>query len=202
MRKIYLTTLALAALFACLAAFVPTLEAADEEQKTTEVKANALRLQVPESWKQVRSNSQMRAAQFDVPAKDEQGEGAELVVFYFGGGATGGTEANIERWIGQFQEKGREVKLSRGEFKQGEYIVADISGTWKKPDGPPFARKTIDKPNSRVINVIAIVTDGGEKDHYFLKLSGPDKLVKSQAKALREALGAKPDSEKPLKPQD
>ena len=202
MPKTYLPTFALTALLACLATLVPAVQAADEEQKTTEVKANALRLQVPEAWKQERSDSRMRAAQFTIPAKDEKGEAAELVVFYFGGGATGGTEANIERWIGQFQEKGREVSLSRGEFKQGEYIVADISGTWKKPDGPPFARKTIDKPNSRVINVIAIVTDGGEKDHYFLKLAGPDKLVKSQAEALRKALGATPDSEKPFKAEE
>lgn len=190
-----------------LAVTTITLRAADDAEKTTEVKANALRLQVPESWKKTRSTSSMRAAQFEIPAPAgddaaKDAEGAELVVFYFGGGATGGMQANIGRWIGQFVEEGREVTLRRGEFKQGDYIVADISGTWKKPDGPPFARKTINKPNSRVINVIAIVTDGGEKDHYFLKLSGPDKVVKHQAEALRKALGAKPDSEKPFKLED
>jgi gluconolactonase len=179
-----------------------TLAVAEEAQKTEEVKANALRLEVPASWKKTPSRSRMRAAQFKVPPKDGEGEAAELVVFYFGGGNTGGAKANVERWIGQFQPEGRKVTLSSGEFKQGDYIVADISGTWKKPDGPPFARKTIDTPNSRVINVIAVVTEDGKRDHYFLKLSGPDKLVRSQADALRAALNVKKDSEKPVKVED
>ena len=186
-----------------LLSFLATVSpAAEDAAQTVEVKANALRLEVPKSWKQTKSRSRMRAAQFQIPASDGKGEAAELVVFYFGGGATGGTKANIARWIGQFQEKGREVVLRSGKFKQGQYIVADVTGTWKKPDGPPFARKTIDKPGSRVTNLIAIVTDGGKKDHYFLKLSGPDELVKSQAAALRAALGAKADSEKTIKLED
>lgn len=76
--------------------------------------------------------------------------------------------------------------------------LADVSCTWKKPDGPPFTRKTIDKPGSRVIGVVLVVEKEGMKDYYFLKLSGPDELVKSQAGALRKALGADEKLEKPF----
>jgi gluconolactonase len=139
----------------------------------------------------------MRLAQFEIPAEEPGSEPAELVIYYFGG-ATGGVKANIERWIGQFHEAGRKVQLRQGKSKLGEYFLADITGTWKKPIGPPFAQRTVDQPNSRVIGVVLIAQTDSGKDYYFLKLSGPDAVVKGQAQALREALAAQPDSEKPF----
>ncbi|MCO6453774.1 MAG: hypothetical protein J5I93_00525 [Pirellulaceae bacterium] len=174
----------------------------DEAGEVTTLTAKALRLQVPKSWKAVKSPSEFRAAQAQIPPAAEGGEGAELVVFYFGGGATGGIQANVNRWLGQFQEAGRTVAMRRGKGAQGEYIWVDVAGTWKKPDGPPFAQKTIDKPDSRVINVIAMVDQDGQKEYYFLKLSGPAKLVQDQAAALRRALGGSADAEKPFKLED
>jgi hypothetical protein len=67
---------------------------------------------------------------------------------------------------------------------------------------PPFAQKTIDKPGSRVIGVVLVVEKEDTKDYYFLKLSGPDGLVKSQAPALRTAFGADAKAEKPFKLED
>jgi hypothetical protein len=167
------------------------------EDELTTVTAKAVKLQVPKSWKAVKSSSEFRAAQFTIPPAEEGGEEAELVVFHFGG-PTGGIKANVNRWVGQFQSEGRAMRMVRGKSGQGEYILADISGTWKKPDGPPFAQKTVNKPNSRVINVILITEQDKMKDYYFLKLSGPDKLVQSQAAALRKAIGTEADSEKPF----
>ena len=170
----------------------------DDAQLTT-VKARNLELQVPESWKSIKPSSSFRVAQFSIPAKE--GDGAEMVVFHFGG-PTGGIAANIKRWIGQFHEDDRKVEMVHGECKVGRYVLADISGTWKKPDGPPFAQKTIDKPGSRVINVIVVKGEVGSEEYYFMKLSGPDKLVAKQAKALRAAFAAKTDSERPYEAGD
>lgn len=175
---------------------------ADDGEDLTTISAKALKLHVPKAWKPAKTTSDFRAAQLDIPAAADDGEGAELVVFYFGGGATGGIKANVERWLSQFHEQGRAVAMRRGKGRQGEYVWVDVAGTWKKPDGPPFARKTIDKPNSRVINVIAMVEQDGGKEYYFLKLSGPDKLVKQQATALRDAIGGAADAEKPFKLED
>jgi gluconolactonase len=168
-------------------------------EKLTTVKAKTLELQVPESWEFVKPSSNFRVAQFNIPAKE--GEGTELVVFYFGG-PTGGIAANIKRWIGQFQDDGRKVKLVHGECQVGRYVLADISGTWKKPDGPPFAQKTIDTPGSRVINVIIVKGEVGSEEYYFMKLSGPDKLVAQQAMALRKTFAAKTESERPYEAGD
>jgi peptide-methionine (R)-S-oxide reductase len=173
----------------------------NERSEFKNVAAGAISLRVPSSWRIKKTTSKFRIAQFEISGVKPDDEGAELVVYYFGG-PTGGSKANIERWIGQFRAEGRDVTLSRGKSDQGEYILADIYGTWKKPDGPPFARRTIDKPGSRVIGVILITGDGDSKDYYFLKLSGPDALVKSQAKVLRASIGADLTSEQPYKMED
>ncbi len=173
--------------------------AAEDELKTIE--ARGLELQVPSSWKPVRVTSQFRIAEFDIPSQQAEAEGAEFVVYYFGG-PTGGVRANVNRWIGQFHEQGRQVKMASGKCRDGRYIVADISGTWKKPDGPPIARKTIDKPGSRVVNVILIAKKREAEDYYFLKLSGPNEVVKKQAAVLRQTFGAKLADEKPFRLED
>lgn len=158
------------------------------------VKARTLELQVPKAWVE-KAPTSMRAAQFTIP---DDKEAAELVVFYFGG-PTGGVKANVERWIGQFQKDGLKLKMTEGKCGAGSYIVVDCQGTWNKPDGPPFARRTKPTPNSRVLNVIVIEEKGGEKDYYFLKLSGHEDVVGKLTGALRTAIAAKADSEKEFK---
>ncbi len=167
-----------------------------DEAKLVEVESRGLKLRVPASWKRVETDSKFRAAQFDIPAKEAEGEAAELVVYHFGG-PTGGIAANVNRWVEQFHEAGRSVTLVQGQSAQGKYVLADIAGTWKKPDGPPFARKTIDTPHSRVIGVVLIATVEDKPDYFFFKLGGPDALVPSTAQALRTAYGADAAQEKP-----
>ena len=181
----------------CLA--LPLIGLADEpatELKT--VKARTIELRVPAAWQEQQTTSSMRAAQLSIPGDPEP---AELVVFYFGG-PTGGSKANIERWIGQFQKEGLELEMFQGKCTAGSYILVDCKGTWNKPDGPPFARKTIATPNSRVLNVIVIEEKDGEKDYYFLKLSGHQDLVGKQTTAIRAAIGADADSEKKFEMKD
>jgi len=187
-------------LLACiLAVYLVDLAAcADGPPKLRTVKIRSIELRIPTSWKRVETTSQFRMAEFAIPAVESDGETADLVVYYFGN-STGGVRANIERWVGQFGEKGRGVTLTRGQGEQGKYFLADISGTWKQPVGPPFARKTVDKPNNRVIGVILLAGKGTEEDYYFLKLSGPDALVKSLGKPVRVMIGADPKSEQPYK---
>ena len=51
----------------------------------------------PAGWKSSPPSSKMRAAQFSA------GE-AEVVFFYFGPSGGGGVKANVDRWMGQFQD--------------------------------------------------------------------------------------------------
>ncbi len=165
--------------------------------ETRTVKAGNLTLKIPADWEQLKTESQFRLAEFKIPSSQAGEEAAELVVYYFGGGPTGGVAANVQRWVDQFREQGRQVELTQGKAELGEYVLANISGTWKKPDGPPFAQKSIDKPGSRVIGVVLMIPRGQEKEYFFLKLAGPDALVQAQADALRSALAAERATEKP-----
>lgn len=173
----------------------------EPEDKLVSVKARDLQLEVPESWKQVKSDSTMRVAEFAIPPSEDNGEGAEMVVYYFGN-ATGGTKANVERWIGQFYEDGRKHEITGGKCREGEFVLVSVSGTYKKPEGPPAAGKTVDKPGSRVVGVVLVTEMDAAKEYYFLKLSGPEALVAAEAAALRTAIGVDKESEKPVELDD
>src|SRR4051812_29124713 len=59
----------------------------------------------PVSWEWVDvSTSPMRKAQLKVPNPEQDAGAAEVVFYYFGESGAGGTQANVDRWFGQFQE--------------------------------------------------------------------------------------------------
>ena len=101
---------------------------------------------------------------------------------------------NIDRWVAQFDPKGRSVKLTQGKSKQGDYVVATISGTFNMPVGPPMGGKSRPVDNAQVVGVI-VMNDTGP---YFLKMWGQQKTVEKAGKNLRKALGAR-GGEKPYK---
>ena len=163
-----------------------------KETKTVEVKADALTLTVPEDWKRGEPSNRLRLAEFVPPKPEGVTDDAEVTVF---GGFGGTDEANLQRWIDQFAADGREVKLVRGESREGAYKLLDATGTWNAPVGPPMMRKTEPKPGSRMLAAIVAVEGRG---NYFLKLTGPAETVTAQADAFRNSFGAKKESEKPF----
>lgn len=167
---------------------------ADEKTKDAQVKVKDITLTVPAGWKQQKPSNRLRLAQFQIPAAKGDKSGAELVISSFGFGG-GGAEANIARWVKQFQPQGRKQKITTGDCKLGKYIVVELSGTYNKPDGPPFLRKTKPVPGSRVMSVMLNVKGKGV---YFLKLAGLDKTVAANTAALRKAFGADASKEKPF----
>ena len=159
--------------------------------ETVEVKLKDLTLKLPKSWAQSDVVNSMRLATYDIPAVEgDEGKG-ELAVSTFGGDG-GGVGPNIERWVGQFEADGREVTVKQGKVGETVYHVADISGTYLKPVGPPILRKSEPTKGQRMLGVIVQLKGKGV---YFLKLTGPDKTVKAQAEALRASFGAKSEGE-------
>jgi hypothetical protein len=165
-------------------------EAKDADDKVTEVKLQDVVFSVPTTWKQEEVTSNLRLAQFRIPAAEGDKEDAELAVFSFGASDVG---ENIRRWIGQFQPEGRAAKVFTGEAQQGKYVFVDVSGTYNKPVGPPVLRKTEAVPGSRVLAVLLVTP---EKGVFYLKMAGLDKTVAAQAAALRASFGAAADKEK------
>jgi len=162
--------------------------AADELK---EAKVGDITLKTPASWKQSEPTSNLRLAQFEIPAADGDKEAAELAIFSFGGG--GGVQANIDRWVDQFSVEGRKSKVTSGKSAIGQYVIADVTGTYKKPVGPPILRKTEALPGARMLAVILAV-DG--KGNYFLKLTGESATVSAAADAFRASFGGKEADEK------
>ncbi len=168
---------------------------AAQPAKTRAVAAGDLKLAVPESWKQKAATNRFRVAQFSVPKAEGDPEDGEFVVFYFGGGG-GAVDANVSRWVHQFLPKDRKVKAVTGKCPQGEYVLVDLEGTWKKPIGPPIQQRTVEMPNARVLGVILQVKDAG---NYFLRLTGPKKTISANVDAFRASIGADAKSEKDYK---
>ncbi len=154
-----------------------------------EVKAGDLNLTVPPSWKQQQPSNSLRLAQFAITPAEGDADPTELVI----SPPIGGTrEANIARWIDQFEKEGRELVMSQGKCPQGEYVLVQLSGTYRRPVGPPIMRKTVPTPGYRMHGVILSATskDGAPAGNYFLKLTGPAKTVAANEEALRAAFGA------------
>ncbi len=153
-----------------------------------EVEAGDIKLSVPDSWKQQQTTSQFRLAQFSIPAAEGDADAGE---FYISPPIGGSPEANIGRWVGQFEGDGRELVMSKGKCPQGDYILVQLSGTFKRSIGPPIQQKTKPAPGYKMNGVILSATkDGKSLGNYFLKLTGPAKTVAASEEALRASFGA------------
>jgi gluconolactonase len=166
-----------------------------------EKKAQAFKqeLKVPVTWTDVKNASRMRSATLAIPAAKGDKEKGELSVFVFPGQAV---DDNLKRWIGQFQSKERKQKLLTGMIKgakqdtpAGRYYLLEVSGTFKKPIGPPMMRKSTDAPGYRMLAVLLRTP----RAVLVLKMTGPDKTVAAQLKALRASFGGDVKTEKPYK---
>lgn len=188
----------------CIALACQATLAADGDKKaekpaaTKEIKVDDITLKVPASWKEEKTASNFRKAQFKIEKAEGDSEPGELVVFYFPGGG-GDVDANIKRWIGQFDAKERKAKTMQGESPQGKYVIADITGTYNMPVGPIVQQKTRPLPGARMLSVMLSVPDKG---NYFLKLTGPEKTVTAAAKAFRTSFGGDASKEKDLKVEE
>ena len=166
-----------------------------EDAKPMKVKVGDLTLTVPANWKSAKPANRLRLAQFTIPPVGGDKEAAELVISFFGGSG-GGVDANLSRWINQFQAKGRRVRTVEGTSKLGPYVLADLKGTFNKPVGPPVQRQTKPTPGSQMLAVILNVEGKG---NYFLKLTGSEKTITAASKAFRTVIGVSIDKEKDYK---
>lgn len=141
-----------------------------------------LKLAIPARWVQGQPANRLRLAQFEIPAAEGDDEAGELVV---SGPFGGSDEDNIDRWVGQFEADGRTSATSRGKGSLGDYVVVELTGTYKRPIGPPIAGKSEPAPGYRMLGAILKLKEG----NYFLKLTGPDKTVADAAPEFRSSFG-------------
>jgi hypothetical protein len=118
----------------------------------------------------------MRKASYKVPRLPKDPEDVEVAVFYFGSEA-GGTEANIQRWIGQFSSaKPSDVKRTERTIQGMKQTVVEVEGVYAS--GMPGG-DTTPKPAFRLLGAVVETPKG----NYFFKMTGP----KDSVSAVRDA---------------
>jgi len=123
---------------------------------------SAITWKVPDTWKSLASSSSMRIATYR-PAASSGAEEAEMSVSRAGGT----TDANIERWRGQFEGAAPEKRAERS-VRGLKVTVVELGGTYLGGNMMPGAPSTAHKGWALLA---AIVETSGSP--YFFKLVGP-----------------------------
>lgn len=125
---------------------------------------------VPPRWT-TQGERPMRLATYSVPAVPGDAEGGECAVFYFGPNQGGGVEANIDRWVGQFE--GADTPARSTQTVHGLAVSrVKLHGTYLAPGGPNMESQG-KKLGYELLGAIV----GGPKGAVFFKLTGPTKTV-------------------------
>ena len=137
--------------------------------------SGTLQFTAPPTWKPRPSTSPMRVAEFVVPRAADDSEDAETIVYFFGGSG-GSVDANIDRWVGQFQtESGGPVPAPKRITSANGPLTTtaiDVSGTYVAQVRPGSAER-FNKPNFRMWAAVVETPKGP----YFVKLTGPARTV-------------------------
>jgi hypothetical protein len=146
----------------------------------TPVELGGLKSTPPDTWKDVAVASPMRLKQFALPGKDGD---AELVIFFFGQGQGGDTQANLDRWKKQFEPPAGKTledvsKVSTVPLKTGKATVLDVKGTYQFKASPMAPGPAEPRPNQRMLAVVLETPKG----NYYIKLVGPEKTVEKNKK--------------------
>jgi hypothetical protein len=127
----------------------------------------------PPAWEWIETTSAMRKAQLKVLSADKK-ENAEVVFYYFGQGGGGGTQANVDRWLGQFQEPKDQIKAKVEEVTVNKRKVTYVQAEGTYLSGMPGGPKT-PQPNSMLLGAVL----ESESGNVFVKMTGPAALTKA-----------------------
>ena len=136
-----------------------------------------LKFKAPDTWITEKPTSSMRVAQYKLPKTEGDKEDASLVLYYFGANAGGGTQANIDRWIGQVQQadgsdsksKARTDTMTVNGLKVSTVDVTGIYTAEMAPGSGTFHNDADYRLRAAVIET--------PKGNYFVKLAGPAKTI-------------------------
>lgn len=152
-------------------------------QTAQALSAAGVTFDIPKDWVEEKPSNTMRLAQYSLPG---EAGAAELTVFAFGPGQGGDTQANIDRWVGQFSPPdtpGESPKKEVASFEQNglKISVVKTSGTYTPtsmgpmvPAGPPQEKYAL----------YGIIVEGGAQGSVFVKVTGPAATVSQHSEEL------------------
>ncbi len=133
----------------------------------------------PATWKNA-SDKPMRAATYTVPSAAGDKDPGECAVYYFGPGQGGSVQANIDRWVGQFQQPdgkpSKNVAKTTNRTIHGLNVTTvDVTGTYGGMGGPMAATHS-SKPGYRMLAAIV----EGPQGAVFFKFTAPTKTLSAR----------------------
>lgn len=157
-------------------------------------KVGSLQFTVPSKWMPEPVESPARAGQWRVPPLHEDGEGGEVVAFYFGPAIGGGAKMNIEGWIGTMLDaEGRPAAAEIKHHKTANGFTISqvvVFGTYNQvvllPGIPPASR-----PN---YGLLGAVIEGPQGNIYW-RFTGPEPLITANLALFNKIIDS-------VKPQD
>lgn len=152
--------------------------AAAQQDPTFSVADGNISMKAPDDWVKQKPLVRMIEAEFTIPA--EQGDPADGRCTVMGAG--GSIQANIDRWVAQFDDPERQPTVKKEIGGQQVYLV-DLAGTYKDQRGP-FAPAVL-RENYRVLGAIIETQNHGL---YFVKFYGPQATVTAHEEAFQEML--------------
>ncbi|MGE0128382.1 MAG: hypothetical protein AB7U82_09910 [Blastocatellales bacterium] len=111
----------------------------------------------------------MRAATYIIPPAKGDSEGAECAVF---ANIAGGVQANIDRWVGQFEKTDGAPNQKKETINGLPVTTVEVSGTFKG-GGPMMGQSSGPKSGYRLLGAIV----EGPEGEIFFKLTGPAKTI-------------------------
>ena len=158
-----------------------------EEGTAFTVADGKLSFTAPKGWTKKQPRSRIIEVEFEIPA----GEGDENAGRFTVMGAGGDVQANIDRWLGQFEQPGGGKSKDKAKVEKltiaGKTVhYVDLAGTYNDaPSGPFAGGKTIKRENYRML---AAIVETKEAGNYFLKFYGPKATVAANEKPFYEML--------------
>ncbi|MDQ3473710.1 MAG: hypothetical protein M3447_08235 [Acidobacteriota bacterium] len=147
-----------------------------------------LRFKAPSEWVVEKPSSSMRLAQYKLPKAEGDSEDASLVLYFFGENQGGSVQANLERWVSQFEQSdgsssSAKAKLETITVNNLKVATIDLAGTYVAETAPGSGVRH-KNPDYR-LRAAVIETPKGA---HYVKLVGPSKTVNRWEKAFNEYL--------------
>lgn len=151
-----------------LTMLIPAVAFADEAKPVT---ISGITFKPGDSWISKTPTSSMRAAELEITP-----DGAEApltaVFYYFGPGQGGSVDANVDRWIGQFEGTPAKETVEH-KFEDKTVTIVQAKGTYMESMGGPFSGPKTARPGYALLGAIV----PGNDAHIFIKLTGNEKDV-------------------------
>jgi len=134
-----------------------------------------LKFTIPSRWKIEPVESPARGGQWRVPPLHGEGDGGEVVVFYFGKGIGGSAKENIDAWVGtMFNAEGHPAAAERKQHETGGLKISQVVmfGAYNQivslPGVPPETKSNY--------GLLGAVIENPQGNIYW-RFTGPEALI-------------------------